>query len=80
LYNAVLKSKQAEKMTADEIDQLLNDKAASYWLKSALSSALKRDPIDALNDAEILFSTLFRRASAILNECEKPPHQNCALL
>lgn len=64
-------------MIADEINQLLNDDAVSYWLKSALIGALKRDPIDALNDAEILFSTLFRRASAILHDCENAPLQKC---
>ena len=36
------------------IDAMLADPAASYWLKTALRSALCRDPVDAANDSEIL--------------------------
>ena len=31
------------------IPEVLADPAASYWLKDALRSALKRDPVDAAN-------------------------------
>lgn len=34
--------------------QIANDPAASYWLKSAVAAAAKRDPLDALCDAETL--------------------------
>ena len=37
------------------IMRVLNDPCASFWLKSALRSALTRDPVDAANDAEALF-------------------------
>ena len=37
-----------------DIDEVLVDSAASYWLKMALRSALCRDPVDAANDSEIL--------------------------
>ena len=37
---------------------LLDDQAASTWLKSALRSALERDPVDALNDALVLAAAL----------------------
>jgi len=40
------------------IERVLSDPAASFWLKEALRSALTRDPVDAANDAEILFSLL----------------------
>ena len=36
-----------------EIEQVLGDPAASFWLKDALRSALDRDPVDAANDAEV---------------------------
>jgi hypothetical protein len=39
-------------------ETILQDPAASYWLKGALEKALPRDPIDALNDAEILVAAL----------------------
>lgn len=38
--------------------QVLADRAASSWLRSALQSALERDPIDALNDALVLAAVL----------------------
>ena len=37
---------------------ILVDVSASDWVKDALRSALKRDPVDALNDAEILVKAL----------------------
>ena len=42
-------------LTAQDI---LADLAASAWLKSALQSALERDPVDALNDALVLAAAL----------------------
>jgi len=40
---------------------LLDDQTASIWLKSALRSALERDPVDALNDALVLAAALDMR-------------------
>jgi hypothetical protein len=37
---------------------ILSDQAASSWLRSALQSALERDPVDALNDALVLAAAL----------------------
>jgi hypothetical protein len=37
---------------------ILVDSSASDWIKHTLRSALKRDPVDALNDAEILVKAL----------------------
>ena len=51
-----------------EIEQVLSDPAASYWLKDALRSALARDPVDAANDAEVLFRLLNERCHKILSE------------
>ena len=51
------------------------DVSASDWVKDALRSALKRDPVDALNDAETLVKTLRenlddmqRRVNEFMNE------------
>jgi hypothetical protein len=40
---------------------ILSDPETSEWLKSALKSAVARDPIDALNDALVLAATLEER-------------------
>jgi hypothetical protein len=37
---------------------ILVDVSASDWVKDTLRSALERDPVDALNDAEILATAL----------------------
>ena len=37
---------------------ILADQAASSWLRSALQSALERDPVDALNDSLVLAAAL----------------------
>jgi hypothetical protein len=34
-----------------EIRQILNGPVTSHWLKNALTSALDRNPVDAINDA-----------------------------
>ena len=48
----------------NEIDNVIMDPAASWWLKGCLAGALKRDPIDVANDLYVLKS--------LLNEwCEK---------
>jgi hypothetical protein len=54
---------------ADElpsIAEVLGDPAASLWLKSALRSALSRDPVDAANDAVILARLLELRCDRLL--------------
>jgi hypothetical protein len=43
------------------IDEVLADPAASFWLKTALRSALCRDPVDAAHDSEILARLLEER-------------------
>ena len=50
-----------------EIQRVLLDPAASFWLKNALRSALERDPVDAANDAEVLAQLLDRRCRSILS-------------
>jgi hypothetical protein len=48
------------------IDEVLADPAASFWLKMALRSALRRDPVDAAHDSQILAQLLGQRCDAIL--------------
>ena len=49
----------------EEIRQLLADPGLSDWFKQALSSSLKRNPVDAADDAELLATVLDRRSRAI---------------
>jgi hypothetical protein len=48
------------------IKAVLQDPAASFWLKAALHSALSRDPVDAANESELLARLLDRRCRDIL--------------
>jgi hypothetical protein len=48
------------------IDEVLADPAASSWLKKVLRSALRRDPVDAAHDSDILAQLLGQRCDAIL--------------
>jgi hypothetical protein len=54
----------AQALTADDV---IADEAASFWLKSALQTALERDPVDALNDAIVLAATLEMRLRFVLD-------------
>jgi hypothetical protein len=49
------------------IDEILDDPAASFWLKAALHSALSRDPVDAANDADVLARVLEHRCRNVLD-------------
>ncbi len=49
------------------IDEVLADPAASFWLKTALRSALCRDPIDAAHDSWTLARLLEERCDQILS-------------
>ena len=51
---------------------ILADEAASSWLKSALQTALERDPVDALNDALVLAAALDAHLRVEL-ALEEPP-------
>jgi hypothetical protein len=45
--------------------EVLTDPTASRWLKDSLRSALDRDAVDAVNDAEVLTQILRNRLEAI---------------
>lgn len=49
-----------------KIEVVLTDKSTSYWLRESLKSAMSRDPIDAVNDAETLLCLLNECANSIL--------------
>jgi len=57
---------QTRSHDASEIATVLQDPAASFWLRDALRRALARDPVDAANDAEVLCRLLARRCDEIL--------------
>ena len=48
-------------------EEILDDPAASDWLKGALRRALERDPVDALNDALVLAGALEARLRVVLD-------------
>lgn len=49
----------------EEIRKILQEPGTSSWMKVALSTALNRDPVDAVNDAELLAIVLKHRAEQI---------------
>jgi hypothetical protein len=49
----------------DEIRQILSGPGTSHWLKDALTLAHYRDPVDTVNDAELLAMVLGHRADQI---------------
>ena len=53
---------KATEETVPSADAVLSDPAASTWLRSTLSLALTRDPVDAANEAELLSRVLAARA------------------
>jgi hypothetical protein len=48
-------------MPTDAILDTLANPSTTYWLRDAIKSALARDPVDALRDAETLASLLRER-------------------
>ena len=55
----------------ENIDWLLSRPNMSSWLKEALTTAQDRDPIDVLNDLEILNHILRTRSNACIQALEK---------
>jgi hypothetical protein len=53
-------------MLTEKIKRVLTDPAASFWLKDAIEKNLKRDPVDAANDAEVLCDLLEERCHLVL--------------
>ena len=55
------------------IEWVLAHPAISMWLKAALRSAAGRDPIQTLNDLELLRILVQPKADAIVQEYLRPP-------
>ena len=51
-----------------ELARILRDPAASHWLKNALQAAARRDPVDALADAECLVRLLESHVKTLLTQ------------
>ena len=51
-------SEQRFQTEIGEIEEVLQDPAASHWLKASLRSALLRDPVDVANDGDFLAGLL----------------------
>jgi hypothetical protein len=56
-----------EELETPDVREILADPASSKWIKASLESALKRDPVDALNDALMLAAILEQRLRSELN-------------
>jgi hypothetical protein len=48
-------------VSVPKTEQVIRDPSASRWLKTALRTALERDPVDAVNDAFVLTAVLKHR-------------------
>ena len=48
-------------LIAIEANDVLSDPSSSFWLKQAVKESLSRDPVDAINDAEVLVAVLQNR-------------------
>jgi hypothetical protein len=55
-------------MSSKQIAEILTDPSASDWLKRAINQLLERDPVDALNDVEILQEILKARLTETFNK------------
>jgi hypothetical protein len=47
---------------------ILTDDSVSYWLRNSFKGAISRDPVDALDDAQLLTSTLYARTLGAMSQ------------
>lgn len=52
----------------DEICAVLESPDTSHWLRQALESAIRRDCVDAANDADRLSNLLARRCNEVCGQ------------
>ena len=50
------------------IQSLLDDPSTSHFFRDTLVAALRRDPVDVLNDVEVLYNLLHARADALTKQ------------
>lgn len=55
------------------IESILKDPYTHSWLKDAIIGAIIRDPIDAAQDAELLYRILAKRAKCLADGGEVKP-------
>lgn len=55
------------------IAAVLESPSTSRWLRDALSAALGRDAVDAVNDAEVLLDLLSGRLEGLFKTVTPPP-------
>jgi|TARA_Y100001970_G_C14164171_1_gene820299 hypothetical protein len=48
-----------------DVKMILNDPSSSFWLKEAIQNCTGRDPIDVLNDLDILYELTKQRIDDI---------------
>lgn len=58
-------------MPTEKILTALTDPSTSYWLRDALRSSIRRDPVDALKDAEQLVHLLRDRFAELTAPIEQ---------
>lgn len=63
-----------------KIADVLGHPATSFWLRQALQTALDRDAVDAVNDAEALHELLGERATALFDQLLGPDKVAAVLL
>ncbi len=48
------------------VEAVIEDPASSHWLKASVQTAIRRDPVDALNDALLLAAVLDQRLREVM--------------
>jgi hypothetical protein len=54
----------------ETIQRIIDDPASSHWLKNTLTSILRRDPMAAATDTEILANLMQARANSYVSSAE----------
>lgn len=57
--------KTSHASSVELVAEICDDPSASYWLKEAIKALLQRDPVDAVNDSEVLAEIMRARLSEI---------------
>jgi hypothetical protein len=55
-------------LSSDQMQAILRDPATSPWLRRAFAELQVRDPLDALNDAQLLHRAMCTRFSTLMRE------------
>ena len=58
----------ATKSYMEQRRAILEDRSVSIWLKGAICALENRDPVDAVNDVEVLLSLAMVRLKTVFNQ------------